>query len=475
MNNKELVVAILEQIGGIENVASVTNCMTRLRMKIIDNSKVNVAALKKVDGVMGVVEDDTLQVVVGPGKAKKLCDIVVADYNVARDERVLADWESNKADVKEKHGKGSLKAGLKLISNIFMPLLPAIIAAGILNGVSGLITNLTKTGTIAADNVVWATTNQFIGMLGGAFFAYMVIYVGINAAKQFGATPALGGMIGAMSIATQVNTISATLGLYDADSPLDSILRSGKGGIIGVIFGVWVLSKVEGWVRKRIPDTLDMILTPLISLIVVAAAMLFILMPVSGFVSTGIVAFMGLLIESSNPIVSAISGFILAATFLPLVLLGLHHGLIPFYFVQLEATGGVTLFPILVMAGAGQVGAAISILLRARRLGYKKLQETIVGALPAGFLGVGEPLIYGVTLPLGKPFISAGIGAGVAGAVVAVMKVTAHSFGPSGLTGIPLMQPDSILPFIIGLVIAYISGFIVTQFMVTDEDLKKAL
>jgi PTS system sucrose-specific IIC component len=444
-------------------------------MKIKDNNKVNVTALKAIDGVMGVVEDETLQVVVGPGKAKKLCDIVVAEYSISRDEQVLGDWQSNKSAVKEKFGKGSLKAGLKLISNIFMPLLPAIIAGGILNGLSGLISNLTKTGTISPDNVFWATTNQFMGMLGGAFFAYMVIYVGINAAKQFGATPALGGMIGAMSIATQVNTIADTLGLYNPDSPLDSILRSGKGGIIGVIFGVWLLSKVESWVRKRVPDTLDMILTPLISLIVVAAVMLFVLMPVSGLLSTGIVAFMGILIESSNPVVSAISGFILAATFLPMVLLGLHHGLIPFYFVQLEATGAVTLFPILVMAGAGQVGAAISILLRAKKLGYKKLQETILGALPAGFLGVGEPLIYGVTLPLGKPFISAGIGAGIAGAAVAVMKVTAHSFGPSGLTGIPLMQPDSILPFIIGLVIAYISGFLVTQFMVTDEDLKKAL
>ncbi len=127
--------------------------------------------------------------------------------------------------------------------------------------------------------------------------------------------------------------------------------------------------------------------------------------------------------------VSVISGYVLSALFLPMVLLGLHHGLIPIYAVQLEAMGGVTLFPVLAMAGAGQVGAAIALSIKAKKVKNLRMQKTIIGALPAGFLGVGEPLIYGVTLPMGKPFFTAGLGAGFGGAFVMLMHVLCPSPG----------------------------------------------
>lgn len=208
-------------------------------------------------------------------------------------------------------------------------------------------------------------------------------------------------------------------------------------------------------------------------MLLMSLAMIFIIMPLSGVFSDWLVGGLRLLVASQNPFVSVLSGYILAAVFLPMVLLGLHHGLIPLYAIQLENMGGVSLFPVLAMAGAGQVGAAIAIYLKAKKTDNKKLKQIISGALPAGILGIGEPLIYGVTLPLGKPFITAGLGAGFGGAFVMFQNVMAGAWGPSGITAIPLMKPGSMLSYFMGLVIAYIGGFVVTHFFIDEKEVEQ--
>lgn len=488
MTNQELSKQILELVGGKANVLSASNCMTRLRIQLKDNSLVKVEALKKTEGVLGVVEDVTLQVVLGPGKARKVCDIFVVDAGV---QNVTSEqsWQDNKAAMKAGQNDSALKRGLRTIASIFIPMIPAIIAAGLFNGLASLMGQIPftkealaaaaaalKDGTAMAGGVkVIYIISQLFSLFGAAFLGYFAIYTGVNAAKQFGATPALGGMIGGISIGAQIVTISTVLGLYNAAVPLTSILTTGKGGIIGVIIGVWVLAKVETWIRAHIPDVLDLIVTPLLSLLVVGTLYVFILMPITGVASDILVNALSVIINSTNPVVAVISGYVLAAVFLPMVLLGLHHGLIPIYAVQLEALKGVTLFPVLAMAGAGQVGAALAILIKARKVKNIRMEKTIIGALPAGLLGVGEPLIYGVTLPMGKPFITAGLGAGFGGAFVMLMHVMAIAWGPSGLVAIPLMKtPAMMLYFFLGLVISYIMGFIITWFGIKAQDVANA-
>ena len=470
MTNQELSRKILELVGGKSNVVSAANCMTRLRIQLKDNSKAKIAQLKATDGVLGVVEDATLQVILGPGKAKKVCDLFVVDAGVQNGMSTDNDWQSNKAAMKAGQKDSPLKQGLRTIANIFIPMIPAVIAAGLFNGLASLMGQLFPEAIASGAGIIFIIQTLF-SLFGASFLGYFAIYTGINAAKEFGATPALGGMIGGISIGSQIVTISTLLGLYNADVPLNSILTTGKGGIIGVIIGVWILSKVEKALRKVIPDVLDLILTPLLSMIAVGVVYVFILMPVTGFLSDILVGALSLLINSSNPIVSIISGYVMSAVFLPMVLLGLHHGLIPIYAVQLETLGGVTLFPCLAMAGAGQVGAALAIYLKARQVNNLRMQQTIIGALPAGVLGVGEPLIYGVTLPMGKPFVTAGLGAGFGGAFVMLMHVQAIAWGPSGLVAVPLMRPPSMmLYFFLGIIIAYIMGFIITWFGIKAED-----
>lgn len=467
MTNQELSLKILELVGGKENVASATSCMTRLRIQLKDPALADIEAIKATEGVLGIVEDVTLQVVLGPGKARKVRDLFLVDAGVS--ETATADWQANKAEIKAKQGDNKLKEALRTIANIFIPMIPAIIAAGLFNGIASLLTQVVPVEAQAGQ--VYIIVYNMLSLMGASFLSYFAIYTGVNAAIQFGATPAMGGMLGAMSIGAQIVTISTALGLYNTDVPLESILTTGKGGVLGVILGVWVLAKVEKKVRSIVPDVLDLIVTPLATLAVVGVFYVVVLMPITGFASDLLVSALSLLINSANPVVNVISGYVLAALFLPMVLMGLHHGLIPIYTVQLEAFGGVSLFPVLAMAGAGQVGAAIAIYLKARKVQNARIQQTIIGALPAGLLGVGEPLIYGVTLPMGKPFVTAGLGAGFGGAYVMLTGVMAIAWGPSGLVAIPLMQTTAMmLNFFIGLVISYIMGFVITWFGIKDED-----
>lgn len=278
MTNQELSLKILELVGGKENVVTAANCMTRLRIQLKNSSLADIPALKQTPGVLGVVEDATLQVILGPGKAKKVCDIFVVDAQVqagasADSAQAMStdnDWETNKAAMKAGQKDNALKRGLRTIANIFIPMIPAIIAAGLFNGMASLMGQIWPDQIASGTGVIYILS-QLFSLFGTAFLTYFAIYTGINAAKVFGATPALGGIIGGASIGTQIVSISTALGLYNAQEPLTSVLTTGKGGIIGVVIGVWILAQVEKFVRKHVPDVLDLIVTPLISVLVVGS------------------------------------------------------------------------------------------------------------------------------------------------------------------------------------------------------------
>ncbi|MCX3066324.1 PTS transporter subunit EIIC [Cetobacterium somerae] len=464
MDNQSIAREIIEKLGSKDNIVVINNCMTRVRVSVKDNDKVDFENLDEIPGVIKVIKDDTIQVVVGPGKSKKIADEMkklCGEISASNDE-----WKKTKESVKSKQSKFS--SVLRRLANIFIPLIPAIIGAGLLNGIAGYFQNV-YTAEGIKDMPMWIT---FFQTLGSGLFAYFAIFVGINSANEFGATPALGGVIGAITISGNINIFSKALGLYNAEVPLNSILIPGKGGIIGVIIGVAILAWVEKQLRKIIPDFLDTILTPMISLLIVGTLTIFAIMPFAGVVSDGIIKVFSFFIMSEGPM-AIIGGFILAASFLPLLMVGLHHGLIPFYMVQLTQFGSISLFPILCMAGGGQIGGAAAIYIKAKN--NKKLRDIIRSAMPVAILGIGEPMLYGVTLPLGKPFITASIAGGIGGAFLAATKVQTIAFGPAGITAIPLVVPGKILYYMIGLGISYIAGFIITYFFGIPKDIDEAI
>ncbi len=481
MTNEELVKSIIENVGGRDNVEAATNCQTRLRLDVKDDSKINEDALKNVEGVLGIVHDkpNYVEVVVGPGKCRKCADIC-ADMGIPANKAITStqnDWQENKAAVKANQKTGKIQAALKTVGEIFIPLIPGVIAAGLCAGIATLIAQLNPN---YAENTVLNVIYNLLGCINAAFLSYLTAWAGYRAAEKFGATPILGGMLGMITSLGQINNISTAVGLFNEASPLDSILRAGRGGVLAVIIGVWCLAKIEKWVRSKMPDSLDIVFTPLCTLVITLIPYVFVVMPITGVISEGICSIVGAICMSESPVVRILAGFISSALFLPLVAMGMHHGLVALYSVQLAEIGYVTLYPALAMAGAGQVGAAIAIYLKAKKCGNTRLQGVIKGAIPAGVLGVGEPLIYGVTLPMGKPFITAGLGAGFGGAFVMAMEVAATTWGPSGLLALFVMTAgphagtSAVLYYFIGLVISYIMGFVITNAFIKEEEVAEA-
>lgn len=464
---------IIDAVGGLDNMDNVINCMTRVRIKVIDENNVDYDKLKATQGVMGVVKDERVQVVVGPGTVNKVADHISQLSGVRLGETIphnstnyKADAEAkaqeNKTAIQSKQKRGAFNKLLKTIANIFIPLIPAFIGAGLIGGIAAVLSNLLAAGQISGDWVTQLVT--VFNVIKDGMLAYLAIFTGINAAKEFGATPGLGGVIGGTTLLTGLTDKNAIINIFTGEP-----LQPGQGGIIGVIFAVWLLSIVEKRLHKIVPNAVDIIVTPTITLFIIGLLTIFIFMPLAGFVSDGLVS----VINATISIGGVFSGFIIGAFFLPLVMLGLHHIFTPIHIEMINQTGATYLLPIAAMAGAGQVGAALALWVRCRK--NTTLRNTLKGALPVGFLGIGEPLIYGVTLPLGKPFFTACIGGGIGGAVIGgIGHIGATAIGPSGISLLPLISDHMYLGYIAGLLAAYAGGFVFTYFLGTTKTMRES-
>lgn len=474
---QQLAERIIAAVGGMDNIDSVMNCMTRVRIKVLDENKVDDQELRHIDGVMGVIHDERIQVVVGPGTVNKVAnhmaelsgvklgdpiphhhnDSEKMDYKSYAADKAKANKEAHKA--KQKNGK--LNKVLKSIANIFIPLIPAFIGAGLIGGIAAVLSNLMVAGYISGAWITQLIT--VFNVIKDGMLAYLAIFTGINAAKEFGATPGLGGVIGGTTLLTGIAGKNILMNVFTGEP-----LQPGQGGIIGVIFAVWILSIVEKRLHKIVPNAIDIIVTPTIALLIVGLLTIFIFMPLAGFVSDSLVSVVNGIISIGG----VFSGFIIGASFLPLVMLGLHHIFTPIHIEMINQSGATYLLPIAAMAGAGQVGAALALWVRCKR--NTTLRNTLKGALPVGFLGIGEPLIYGVTLPLGRPFLTACIGGGIGGAVIGgIGHIGAKAIGPSGVSLLPLISDNMYLGYIAGLLAAYAGGFVCTYLFGTTKPMRQ--
>jgi PTS system sucrose-specific IIC component len=481
MTNEELVQLVLSCLGGKDNILSITNCQTRLRIRTKNDGLIEEDRLKKTEGILGIVHNriNYIEVVVGPGKCRKCADIC-ADMGIPSDTGEVStrkSWQENKAAVGSKQKTKNGRTVLKTIGEIFVPLLPGIITAGLCGGISMLLQQILPGW---ASSKALSILITLLNLINSSFMGVLAAWAGYRSAEKFGGTPILGGMLGIITGLSGINEISTYIGWFNVDSPLDSFLRSGCGGVLAVVTGVYLMVKIEKVLRKKIPESLDTIFTPFITLIITLIPYIFIIMPVCGLISTGLCWIVQRICMSDNVFIRVIAGYILAALFLPMVAMGMHHALVALYIVQLEHFSYIILYPSLAMAGAGQVGAAIAIYIKAKKVNNRRIQNVIRNALPAGILGIGEPLIYGVTLPMGKPFITAGLGAGFGGAFVMAMQVASTTWGLSGIMALFVMTAGpngavlSIVYYVIGLVISCIMSFFITNVIVKSEEVANA-
>ncbi len=459
IDHKATAAAILPLVGGAANVTSVAHCMTRLRLGLRDRSLVRDEELTALPAVMGVVDDDTYQIVLGPGTVARVTpefEALIAEAPVTAE--ALADRGAAIRAERKSRNATPFKLFLRKIANIFVPLIPALIGCGIIAGLNGLLINLGWLPSV---------TPALAAMASG-FMALIAVFVGYNTAKEFGGTPILGGAVAAIIVFPGVANIEA----------FGQKLSPGQGGVLGALAAAILAVYVEKWCRRVVPASLDVLVTPTLTVLVSGLVTIFGLMFVAGEISTAIGDFANWLLASGG----AGAGFVLGGLFLPLVMLGLHQALIPIHATLIEQQGFTVLLPILAMAGAGQVGAAVAVY--ARLPHNTSIRNTIKSALPAGVLGVGEPLIYGVSLPLGRPFITACVGGAFGGGFVGLFnmlgdKVGSTAIGPSGWALFPLVDGnkglgETIAIYAGGLLAGYAVGFLATywfgftQQMLTD-------
>jgi len=372
--------------------------------------------------------------------------------------------------------KSRKKPDFQVFGRIFDPIIPGIVTAGLCSGFAALIAQFVP-GYL--EQTVSAGAYWLLSLVSTAFLSFMSAWVGYSACREFGGTAILGGMLGMITGLDGVNALAQAVGLYNAADPAASILCSGRGGVLAAILGGWLLARLENWLRRRMPKSVDMVLTPFCALLLVLVPYLLLVMPLTGLISTVLCDGVRLVCMSEHPLVRILAGYGCAAVFLVAVMMGMQYAFVALYSMELDSYGYVTLFPTLAMAGAGQVGAGLALLVKARRTGNARFAGVIGATIVPGMMGVGSPLLYGVTLPLGSPFVTACLGGGFGGAFIMACGVASSGWGASGLLGIPMMGAGPVgtkgmLLYGVGLAISCAMGFVLTYFTVSEERVKNA-
>lgn len=467
-----MMVKLLSAVGGSGNISKCGNCMTRLRLTLNNNALAAQATIKAIPGVMGVVESDQqLQIILGPGKAQTAAEMM--NEMLASGETVAAEVDIENQDLssiaseQKKQMKSKQTSGvqrfLSKFATIFTPLIPGFIAAGLLLGFATLLEQMFVIDQSPSQFML--DLIAYMKVFGKGLFAFLSILIGYNAQQAFGGSGVNGAILASLFVLGY--NPEATTGIYSGMNEFFGFTIDPRGNIIGVLLASILGAQVERKVRQYMPDDLDMILTSVVTLLIMGVVTFLVIMPIGGELFKGMSwLFLNL---NDNPFGAAL----LSGLFLISVVFGIHQGFVPVYFALMDVQGFNSLFPILAMAGGGQVGASLALYFKAKKDALLRTQ--VKGAIIPGILGIGEPLIYGVTLPRVKPFVTACIGGAAGGFFIGLVSYLGLPvglntvFGPSGIVAVPLMTSGQgifagMLVFVGGLLISYVVGFLATYF-----------
>lgn len=455
MDYKKAAQQVLECIGGRENLVSAAHCATRLRMVIADNGKCSKEKLEQIDGVKGVFEaSGQLQVIFGTGVVNKVFEEFAPLAGI--------DVASTKDDVKKAAASKQnwFFRAIKSLGDIFVPIIPAIVASGLL---MGLLEGLCNVYPAMAQS----STYTIIHLFSNAAFVFLPILIAISAAKTFGGNIFLGAVIGMIMIhsdlmnawsvagATDIPTASVWFGLYDIK------LVGYQGHVIPVVIAVWLMSAIEKKLHKIVPEIIDLFVTPLVTVLVTGYVTLTIIGPVFVVVENGVLDGAKWLITLPFGIGAAIAG----AAYAPTVVAGVHHMYNALEAGLLSAEGVNTWMPIATAANVAQGAAALALSLKTKN------QKTRSVALPASlsaFLGITEPAIFGVNLRYVKPFIAGCIGGAAGGLVAGIMHVGASAYGITGVFGF-LITTDCTLGYLLDMVVAAGVAFVLSWILYREK------
>jgi glucose-specific phosphotransferase system IIA component len=442
---------IYSHLGGKENIASAAHCATRLRLAIVDNKKVDTKAIENVEGVKGVFENNgQLQIIIGTGTVNKVYDEFLAITGLSA---------GTKEDVKAAAAAQMpvWKQMLKALGDVFVPILPAIVASGLM---MGLVEALGR----AIPGFSGTDWYSFLDMVANTAFSYLPVLVAVSAAKVFGGNVYLGAVIGLLMIHS--NLINAwDVSTYEGTIPTWHLLGftvrqvGYQGHVIPVIIAVWFMSKLEQWLHKHVPEMIDLFVVPLVTVMVTALLTFCIIGPIFSNLENLVLAGAEALVK--NPVGAALMGALYPWT----VVMGLHHMYNIIEAGMLTSAGLNTWMPIASAANFAQFGACLAVGLRTRD---NRLRQVAIPSSLSASLGITEPAIFGVNLRLFKPFIAAMI-AGAAGSLFAAFSgIGATSYGVTGLPGYLTINHPGV--YTILLAISGGLGFVLTNVLWKPEE-----
>ena len=455
---------ILDHVGGSKNIASAAHCATRLRLVIADNKKVSKEALENVDGVKGVFEaSGQLQIILGTGTVNK----VFAEFI-----DIAGITASSKAEAKEAAAEKQnwFMRAIKLLGDIFVPIIPAIVASGFLMGIMNSLDFMNSNGFLHINT--HSSIYVFANLFSNIAYTFLQILIAFSAAKAFGANQYLGAVIGMIMIHPSLQNAYtvATEGVQQTQSVFFGLFKIDmvgyQGHVIPVIIAVWILAVIEKKLHKIVPEVLDLFVTPLVSVFVTGYLTLSIVGPIFVWAENAILG----AIQWMLTLPLGIGSLIMGGLYAPTVVTGIHQMYTAIDIGQLAKYGVTYWLPLASAANVAQGAAALAVGIKSKD---KKIKSLALPSSLSAFMGITEPAIFGVNLKFFKPFIAGCIGGGCGALYASLVHLGAKGTGVTGIFGI-LLCLNQPLQYLIEMVIAVGVAFVISFLIYKDAEPKAA-
>lgn len=460
MDYRKMAEEILQYVGGGKNIVSAAHCATRLRLVIADNEKADKAALENISGVKGVFEaSGQLQIILGTGTVNKVFEQFIAAAGITASSKA----EAKEAAVKKQNW---FMRAIKILGDIFVPIIPAIVASGFLMGIMNSLDFMNSNGFINIDTT--GSLYVFANLFSNTAYVFLQILIAFSAAKAFGANPYLGAVIGMIMINPSLQNaytvategVQATqpvfFGLYDID------MVGYQGHVIPVVIAVWLMSVIEKKLHKIVPEALDLFVTPLVSVFVTGYLTLAAIGPVFVWAENAILGGIQWLLTLPLGLGSLVMGSLYA----PTVVTGIHQMYAAIDLGQIAQYGVTFWLPLASAANVAQGAAALAVALKSKD---KKIKSLALPSSLSAFMGITEPAIFGVNLRLFKPFIAGCIGGGCGALYASIVHLGAKGTGVTGIFGV-LLCLDTSVQYLIEMAIAVGVAFVLSFILYKDKN-----
>ena len=460
MDYKKTARAILNDVGGSKNIASAAHCATRLRLVIADNSKVKKEELENVDGVKGVFEaSGQLQIILGTGTVNKVFDEFVAIAGITASSKE----EAKKAAAEKQNW---FMRAIKLLGDIFVPIVPAIVASGFLMGIMNSLDFMNNNGFLHINTQ--GSIYVFANLFSNIAYTFLQILIAFSAAKAFGANQYLGAVIGMIMIHPSLQNAYtvATEGVQQTQSVFGGLFHIDmvgyQGHVIPVIIAVWILSVLEKKLHKIVPEVLDLFVTPLVSVFVTGYLTLSIVGPIFVWAENAVLG----AIQWMLTLPLGLGSLVMGTLYAPTVVTGIHQMYTAIDIGQLAKSGVTYWLPLASAANVAQGAAALAVGVKSKD---KKIKSLALPSSLSAFMGITEPAIFGVNLRFFKPFVAGCIGGGFGALYASLVHLGAKGTGVTGIFGI-LLCLNQPLQYLIEMVIAVGVAFVISFLIYKDAE-----